>query len=61
MVDTVLYFEGDFSGAYRMVRAIKNRFGASGEIAFFEMSEGGLEKVEYASSLLLSARPRQSP
>lgn len=61
MVDTVLYFEGDFSGAYRMVRAIKNRFGASGEIAFFEMSDRGLEQVEYASSLLLSARPRQSP
>ncbi|MCQ2482517.1 MAG: DNA repair protein RadA [Clostridia bacterium] len=57
MVDTVLYFEGDNMGNYRILRSIKNRFGRSNEIAFFEMCEHGLKPVDSASKLLLSGRP----
>lgn len=61
MVDTVLYFEGEGSSPYRMLRAVKNRYGATGELAFFEMTEEGLAEVENASTLLLSGRPIQVP
>jgi len=61
MVDTVIYFEGENSSPYRMLRAIKNRFGSTGELAFFEMTDTGLAEVENASTLLLSGRPIQVP
>ncbi len=61
MVDTVLSFEGESSGAFRMLRAIKNRFGAAGELAFFEMTGDGLTEVRNASSLLLADRPMNVP
>ena len=61
MVDTVIYFEGENSSPFRMLRAVKNRFGATGELAFFEMTDVGLTEVENASSLLLSGRPIQVP
>ena len=44
MVDTVLYFEGDRDHAFRIVRAVKNRFGSSSEIGVFEMGERGLDR-----------------
>jgi DNA repair protein RadA/Sms len=53
MVDTVLYFEGDNSYVYRMIRAIKNRFGAANEIAVFEMTDTGLKEVSNPSQLFL--------
>lgn len=61
MVDTVLYFEGDNSGSYRMLRSVKNRFGRSAELAFFEMSGSGLKAVDSASALLVSGRPLEAP
>ncbi|MBO4474030.1 MAG: DNA repair protein RadA [Clostridiales bacterium] len=61
MVDTVLYFEGDGSSALRMLRATKNRFGSTGELAFFEMTQQGLIGVENASAFLLSGRPHMAP
>jgi DNA repair protein RadA/Sms len=54
MVDTVLYFEGDSSSRFRMVRAIKNRFGAVNEIGVFVMTEGGLREVTNPSAMFLS-------
>jgi len=57
MVDTVLDFEGDSSGGYRILRVIKNRFGRSGELAFFEMQNSGLVPVPNTSALLISGRP----
>jgi DNA repair protein RadA/Sms len=56
MVDAVLYFEGDRDHAFRVVRAVKNRFGSSSETGIFEMTETGLEGVDSASGLLLSER-----
>lgn len=56
MVDTVLYFEGDPSHQFRIMRAVKNRFGASDEIGVFEMTEGGLAEVPNPSALFLSER-----
>lgn len=53
MVDTVLYFEGDSSGAYRILRAVKNRFGTSGEIGVFEMKSTGLQEVRDPSSVFI--------
>jgi DNA repair protein RadA/Sms len=61
MVDTVLHFEGDRHSMYRLLRAGKNRFGASDEIAIFEMRESGLTAVENPSALLLSERPENTP
>jgi DNA repair protein RadA/Sms len=58
MVDTVLYFEGDGGHDYRIVRAVKNRFGPSGEIAVFSMSDSGLHEVTNASEFFLSTRGR---
>ncbi len=60
IVDTVLYFEGDKSHAYRILRAVKNRFGASNEIGVFEMNESGLQEVENPSKLFLAGRPDES-
>jgi len=57
MVDTVLYFEGDRNLSYRILRAIKNRFGSTNEIGVFEMSGGGLAEVENPSEMLLTGRP----
>ena len=60
MVDTVLYFEGDNYAAYRVLRAVKNRFGSTNEIGVFEMQTPGLwskEPFEY----MLSGRPEGSP
>lgn len=57
MVDAVLYFEGESSGNLRILHGQKNRFGASGEIAVFEMSGEGLQEVRNPSELLLSGRP----
>jgi DNA repair protein RadA/Sms len=54
MVDTVLYFEGDAGSAFRIVRAVKNRFGAVNEIGVFAMTETGLREVGNPSSLFLS-------
>lgn len=56
MVDTVLYFEGDRGQTYRILRAVKNRFGATDEIGVFHMAEGGLEEVTNPSSLFLTTR-----
>lgn len=56
IVDTVLYFEGEKDQSYRILRAIKNRFGSTNEIGVFEMSENGLEEVENPSAMLLSGR-----
>lgn len=56
MVDTVLYFEGDRINSYRILRAIKNRFGSTNEIGVFEMLESGLCEVENPSAMLLSGR-----
>jgi DNA repair protein RadA/Sms len=60
MVDTVIYFEGDASHLYRMLRATKNRFGSISEIGLFEMSAAGLVEVTNPSSLFLSGRTEQS-
>ena len=57
MVDTVLYFEGDRHHAYRVLRAVKNRFGSTDELGIFEMREEGLVEVPYPSEALLSERP----
>ena len=56
MVDTVLYFEGERSHQYRVLRAVKNRFGGTDEIGVFAMGAGGLEEVANPSSLFLTAR-----
>ena len=56
MVDTVLYFEGDQSHQFRIMRAVKNRFGAADEIGVFEMTENGLAEVPNPSALFLSER-----
>lgn len=57
MVDTVLYFEGERHHTYRILRAVKNRFGSTNEIGIFEMKENGLVEVENPSELFLSQRP----
>jgi DNA repair protein RadA/Sms len=54
IVDTVLYFEGDSGSSFRLVRAIKNRFGAVNELGVFAMTEGGLREVSNPSALFLS-------
>ena len=57
MVDTVLYFEGDRHASYRILRAVKNRFGSTNEIGVFEMRNTGLEEVKNPSEYLLNGRP----
>jgi DNA repair protein RadA/Sms len=61
MVDTVLYFEGDRNHVYRILRAVKNRFGSTNEIGVFEMKEQGLAEVANPSAAFLSERPEGSP
>ena len=61
MVDCVLYFEGDQHSTHRILRAAKNRFGATNEIGVFEMGDAGLREVENPSELLLSDRPKDAP
>ncbi len=56
IVDTVLYFEGEKTQSYRILRATKNRFGSTNEIGVFEMNETGLNEVENPSAMLLSGR-----
>ena len=57
MVDTVLYFEGDRHASYRLLRAVKNRFGSTNEIGVFEMRNEGLVEVENPSEYMLNGRP----
>ncbi len=61
MVDTVLYFEGDRFASYRIVRAVKNRFGSTNEIGVFEMRSDGLSEVTNPSEYMISGRPKDSP
>lgn len=60
MVDTVLYFEGDRHASYRILRAVKNRFGSTNEIGVFEMNNEGLKEVTNPSEYLLSGKPQNS-
>ena len=61
MVDCVLYFEGERQMAYRILRAAKNRFGATNEIGVFEMADAGLTEVPNPSEALLAGRPTDAP
>src|SRR5207253_5132947 len=61
VVDTVLYFEGERHHAHRVVRAVKNRFGAVSELGVFEMTGHGLIDVPNPSQLFLAERPRNVP
>lgn len=61
MVDTVLYFEGERGHNFRILRAVKNRFGSTNEIGVFDMKEEGLREVSNPSELFLSERPLQVP
>jgi len=56
MVDAVLYFEGDRENHYRLLRAVKNRFGSVNELGMFEMAEAGMQEISNASEALLSER-----
>jgi DNA repair protein RadA/Sms len=60
-VDTVLYFEGDRNHMFRILRAVKNRFGSTNEIGVFEMKERGLDEVPNPSALFLSEMPENAP
>ena len=61
MVDCVLYFEGDQHLAFRILRAGKNRFGATNEIGVFEMLDEGLREIPNPSEMLLASRPENAP
>lgn len=61
MVDTVLYFEGERYNAFRLLRAVKNRFGSTNEIGAFEMQEQGLMPLSNPSGLFLAQRPQEAP
>ena len=61
LVDTVLYFEGEQHHAYRVLRAVKNRFGSTNELGVFQMGERGLEEVRNPSGFFLAERPRDAP
>lgn len=61
MVDTVLYFEGDNHASYRILRAVKNRFGSTNEIGVFEMQNTGLKEVKNPSEYMLKGRPEGEP
>jgi DNA repair protein RadA/Sms len=61
MVDTVLYFEGDSGERYRMIRAVKNRFGAVNELGVFAMTDGGLKPVNNPSAIFLSRHDEPVP
>ena len=58
IVDAVLYFEGDKQMSYRILRAVKNRYGSTNEIGVFQMGDSGLSEVENPSLMLLSGRPK---
>lgn len=60
IVDAVLYFEGDRNMSYRILRAVKNRYGSTNEIGVFEMLNKGLKEVENPSMMLLSGRPKNT-
>ena len=60
MVDAVIYFEGDRRQTYRIIRAIKNRFGSTNEIGVFEMTERGLVQIPNPSEMLLADRPKNT-
>ncbi len=60
LVDTVLYFEGDTSHAFRILRAVKNRYGSTNEIGVFEMKDTGLQEVSNPSSIFLEERPEKA-
>jgi DNA repair protein RadA/Sms len=60
MVDTVLYFEGDRNHVFRILRAVKNRFGSTNEIGVFEMKEKGLSEVVNPSAIFISERPENA-
>ena len=61
MVDCVLYFEGERSTSFRILRACKNRFGSTNEIGVFEMVDTGLKELQNPSEILLSGRPDNAP
>lgn len=61
IVDAVLYFEGERNLSFRILRAVKNRFGSTNEIGAFEMTDRGLEEVENPSQMLISGRPKNTP
>jgi len=61
MVDCVLYFEGERAGGFRIIRAVKNRFGATGEVGIFEMAAHGLAAIANPSEYMLSGRPINAP
>jgi DNA repair protein RadA/Sms len=61
LVDTVLYFEGERHHAYRVLRAVKNRFGSTNEIGVFQMGEDGLSEVKNPSGFFLAERPKDAP
>ena len=61
LVDTVLYFEGERHSSFRILRAVKNRFGSTNEIGVFEMGEDGMREVENPSAILLSGRDKGVP
>ncbi len=61
LVDTVLYFEGDQHQAYRVLRAVKNRFGSTNEIGVFRMADRGLVEVPNPSGFFLAERPKDAP
>jgi DNA repair protein RadA/Sms len=61
VVDTVLYFEGERHHSHRVVRAVKNRFGAVSELGVFEMTAGGLQAVPNPSKMFLAERPVNAP
>ena len=60
MVDTVLYFEGERSASYRIIRGVKNRFGSTNEIGVFEMCQEGLQEVANPSEFMLNGRPENA-
>lgn len=61
IVDAVLYFEGERNMSFRILRAVKNRYGSTNEIGVFEMTDTGLEEVENPSEMLISGRPKNTP
>lgn len=61
MVDTVLYFEGERHASYRILRAVKNRFGSTNEIGVFEMRDKGLIEITNPSEMMLAGRPMDEP
>ncbi len=60
MVDAVLYFEGDRTNSYRIIRAIKNRFGSTNEIGVFEMGDKGLREIPNPSEVIMAERPKNT-